>query len=105
MLKSLTTPEMVLVSPTPLLGLQIGRAAQKLSADQFQQWEQKWATQTKAIDAPGQAGKAYTAAEKRAGQEGGVLTADDPLPQTIIQTQAKSGDPMLVTFPVRIRGK
>ncbi|MDZ4801680.1 MAG: hypothetical protein SGI92_26285 [Bryobacteraceae bacterium] len=95
----------VLVSPTPLPGLQIGRAAQKLPVAQFQKWEQQWATQTKSIDAPALAGKAYTAAEKRAGQEGGVLTESDPLPQTIIQTQAKAGDTMLVTLPIKINRK
>jgi hypothetical protein len=95
----------VLVSPTPLTGLHISRTAQRLSAAQFQKWEQQWATQTKTIDAPALAGKAYTMAEKHAGQEGGVLTSGDPLPQTIIQTQAKPGEPMLVTLPIKIGKK
>lgn len=92
----------VLISPKPIPGLRIGRTAQKLRADQFAAWEKEWATQTKVLEASDQAGKAYTEAEKRAGQEGIPLTADDPLPQTLIQTSAKSGDPLLVTIPIRI---
>ena len=95
----------VLVSPTPLPGLRIGRAAQKLPANQFALWEKQWATQTKAMDAPAHVGKPYTAVEKLAAQGGGVLTADDPLPQTIIQSQAKPGDPLMVTVPIRIAKK
>jgi hypothetical protein len=92
----------VLISPKPLPGLKIGRTAQRLRPDQFQVWEKHWATQTKVLEAPGEAGKTYTEAEKRAGQNGVPLTADDPLPQTLIQTDAKPGDPLLVTVPIRI---
>jgi hypothetical protein len=92
----------VLVSPTPIPALRIGRTAQKLRADQFGQWEKQWATQTKVMEALGQAGKTYTEAEKSAGQNGVPLTADDPLPQTVIQTGAKPGEPLLVTVPIRI---
>ena len=92
----------VLISPKPIPGLKIGRTAQRLRADQFELWEKQWATATKVMEASGAAGMAYTEAEKRAGQDGVPLTADDPLPQTLIKTGAKTGEPMLVTVPIRI---
>ena len=92
----------VLISPKPIPGLKIGRTAQKLRAEQFAAWEKQWATQTKVMEASGEAGKPITEAEKRAAEEGLPLTADDPLPQTLIHTDAKSGEPLLVTVPIRI---
>jgi len=95
----------VLVSPAPIPGMPIGRTAQKLSLEQFTAWEKKWGTQTKSLEASGQSGKSYTQAEKRAGKEGALLTADDPLPQTMFQSDAKPGEPLLVTVPIKIVDK
>ena len=92
----------VLFSPKPIAGLTIGRTAQKLRADEFAAWEKQWATQTTVLEASGESGKAYSEVEKRAGQQGVALTAEDPVPQTLIKTSAKPGDPMLVTVPIRI---
>jgi hypothetical protein len=94
----------VLISPQPITGVKIGRTPQKLSTEQFAQWERQWATQTKTLEATG-SGASYTQAEKQAGKGDGVLTGDDPLPQTMIQSEAKPGDPLLVTVPIRISDK
>jgi len=95
----------VLVSPKPIEGVQIGRSAQRLSASQFETWQKQWATQTKSLEASGGAGKVYTESEKQAAQGAATLTESDPLPQTMIRCEAKPGDPLLVTVPIKIAAK
>jgi hypothetical protein len=92
----------IVVAPKPIPELRIGRSAQRLSDEQVRMWENQWRTQTKSLDARPEVGKQYTQAEKIAAQTGDRLTAEDPLPQTIVQCEAKPGDPLLVNVPIKI---
>ncbi len=88
----------ILVSKEPLAGVSIGDRRLKLTEAQVEQWEKKWKAKTQRLDAKGQAGKAYTGAEKDAGAGKSQLTHDDPVPQTMYRVDAKPGAPLLVEF-------
>jgi len=92
----------ILVTQRPIEGLQIGNSALKLTAGQLSEWEKKWGSRVKRLDARAQAGKTYTASEKQAAQQGSHLTKDDPAPQTLYHLDAKAGDPLLLHVPVEI---
>jgi len=92
----------ILVTPRPIEGLHIGNSALKLKAEEVAEWEKKWSTRVKRLDARAQAGKPYTPAEKQAGQQGSTLNGDDPVPQTLYHCDAKTGEPLLVNVPVEI---
>jgi hypothetical protein len=92
----------VLVTPEPIAGITIGRKALKLTPEQFTEWEKKWATQVKRIGTAQGTGQAYTAAEKRAGQNLKPLSEKDPAPATIYNCDAKPGEPMLVNIPLKM---
>ena len=88
----------ILVSKQPLPGLSIGKARMKLTEAQVTEWEKKWKAKTQRLEAAGQAGKAYTGAEKDAGAGKTQLTHDDPVPQTMFRVDARPGAPLLVEF-------
>jgi hypothetical protein len=92
----------ILVSPTPIAGLQIGPDRLKLSGEQLAEWEKKWSAKTYRLDAPAQAGKAYTIVEKDAAAGKKTLAPGDPLPQTMYRVEAKSGAPVLIHLPLPI---
>ncbi|MBI3695776.1 MAG: DUF4384 domain-containing protein [Acidobacteria bacterium] len=93
----------VLVTPKPLPGLKIGREPLKLTPEQVEEWQKKWGSGFKRLEARGQAGKPITKAEKEAGLERTrLLTHDDPLPQTMYRLEAKPGDPLLLSVPLKI---
>jgi hypothetical protein len=92
----------ILVSPSPIAGLRTGAERLKLVPAQLAEWEKKWAAKSFRLDAPRQAGKAYTVAEKEAAAGKTVLTAKDPLPQTMYRVEAKSGAPVLIHLPLPI---
>jgi hypothetical protein len=92
----------VLVTDKPLAELPAGRRAVKLSKEQFELYEKKWAAQTQQLDLIGGAGTAITKVERAAGKGEQLLTQEDSLPQTIYRIQAKPGQPLLLTVPLRI---
>lgn len=92
----------ILVSPRPIAEVKIGMESQKLSRAKMAEWEKQWTAGTYHLEEPGQAGKAYTAAEKEAGAGNKKLAAGDPLPQTMYKVDAKSGDPLLIHLPLQI---
>jgi len=93
----------VLVSPTPLEGLQIGAAAQKLPAQQLAAWEKSWGGTVGRLEMQNGAGKSWTRQEKEAGANATrSLTQDEPAPQTLYyKPEAKSGQPVLVNVALR----
>jgi hypothetical protein len=92
----------ILVSPIPIAGIHIGQERLKLSAAQVAAWEKQWMAKTYRLDAPGQAGKIYTVAEKDAAAGKKALAAGDPLPQTMYRVEAKSGATVLIQLPLPI---
>jgi len=93
----------VVVSPTPLEGLEIGATAQKLSVQQVATWEKSWGGTVGRLEMQNGAGKTWTRQEKEAGANATrSLTQDEPAPQTLYyKPQAKSGQPVMVNISLR----
>lgn len=96
----------LLVTNEPLDDLEIGRDATVLDAKTVADWEAQWGAPTERLDLVGGVGTTYTQAEMKAGANGNAkLTQDDPLPQSIFRVDAKPGDPVFVTVPLKIGPK
>lgn len=95
----------VLVTPTPLEGIEITDKAQKLSGAQVASWEKQWNTQVGWLEMENGAGKAWTKEEKLAGADSNlVLKAHAPAPQVVYyRPNAKVNEPMLVKVQLRYR--
>lgn len=93
----------VLVSPTPLDGLQIGDKAQKLSVQQVAMWEKSWGGTFGRLEMQNGAGKTWTRQEKEAGADATrSLSQDEPAPQTLYyKPDAKTGQPVMVNVALR----
>jgi hypothetical protein len=92
----------ILVRPKPIENLQISRDRLRLSTEQVATWKKESKIASDRLEAPAQAGKPYTVAEKMAGSGGKILTQDDPLPETLYYVLAKPGEPLAVELPLRI---
>jgi hypothetical protein len=93
----------VVVSPTPLEGLEIGATAQKLPVQQVATWEKSWGGTVGRLEMQNGAGKTWTRQEKEAGANATrSLTQDEPAPQTLYyKPEAKSGQPVMVNVALR----
>ncbi len=93
----------LLVTSEPLKDANPGSGPVKLDPATVARWESQWAGAVERFELIGGAGKAYTKAEKEAGQDGArILTQDDAMPQTLYHVSVKSGSPLLVKVPLRI---
>jgi uncharacterized protein DUF4384 len=93
----------LIVSPQPLGELPVGSGPGKVLAEKLTQWEKEWGGKAEQFELEGGAGLPYTKAEKAAGGDGSrMLTQGDPLPQTVLRVNAKSGNPVLVKVVLRI---
>jgi hypothetical protein len=88
----------VLVTPTPIEGLQIGDHAQRLLEDQVAMWEKRWGAEVGRLEMENSAGKRWTKEEKEAGANSTrSLNEEEPAPQTLYyRPGAKTADPVLV---------
>jgi hypothetical protein len=94
----------LLVTPKPLEEITIGEKILKLDSDLVERWEKQWSAQIERFELVGGKGKPYSKAEKEAGQDGArILTQDDEMPQTLYRVVAKSGDPLLLKVPLRVK--
>lgn len=92
-----------IVSPHPLVELPIGSEPTRVPAEKLTQWEKEWGGKAEQFELEGGAGLPYTSAEKAAGGDGSrMLTQGDPLPQTVLRVNARSGNPVLVKLLLRI---
>ncbi len=92
-----------IVSPYPLAELPIGSEPTRVPAEKLTQWEKEWGGKAEQFELEGGAGLPYTNAEKAAGGDGSrMLTQGDPLPQTVLRVNARSGTPVLVKLLLRI---
>lgn len=97
----------IIVSPEPLqprgslIKVDDRTEVIKLDPAQAIEWEQKWGSKVEQRETKGQLVKAWTLAEKKAG-EGEGLGEDDPLPQMIYRVKPKPGVPAMVNVNVRI---
>jgi len=93
----------VLITPKPLQELRIGRDPLQLTNEQLAGWSSQWGVRVERLEARGQAGKAYTKAEKEAATDRTrLLTHEEPLPQTMYYLEAEPGNPLLLNVPLRI---
>jgi hypothetical protein len=93
----------VLISPSPLEGMEITDKAQKLSEVQVNKWEKSWGGQVGLLELEAGAGKPWSKEEKEAGSDvARILKPDAPAPQAIYyQPNTKSGEPILVKVRLR----
>jgi hypothetical protein len=93
----------VLISPSPLEGIEITDKAQKLTEDQVSKWEKSWGARVGLLELENGTGKAWSKQEKEAGADGSrVLKPDAPAPQAIYyQPNSKSSEPILVKVRLR----
>ena len=93
----------VLVSPSPLEGLEITDKAQKLSEAQVSRWEKSWGGRVGLLELETGVGNVWSKEEKEAGSGvARVLKSDAPAPQAIYyQPNAKSSEPILVKVRLR----
>lgn len=92
----------ILITKEPIAELKIGASIIKLDALLVEQWEKQWGVSIERFEMIGGAGKAYTKAEKEAGDGSRLLTQADELPQTLYRAVAKTGNPILFTLALRI---
>jgi hypothetical protein len=75
-----------------------------LSKSLVEKWEKEWAAEFEQLELEGGAGKSYTKAEQSAGsQKTDTLSQEDPLPQTVFRVAMKSGKPLVVKLPLKIK--
>lgn len=93
---------LVLVTPQPLEDITIGEKPLPISEEQVLKWEKSWGAASERFEMTGGAGKAWTRAEKEAGEDTTrALTQEDPSPQTIYRTAVKSDQPILIKVGLR----
>jgi hypothetical protein len=96
----------VLLSASPLDGLQIGPKALALPGEQVTNWEKQWGRKVEVFELAGGAGKAWTAAEQEAAAGATrLLTQEDPPPGTVYRVQSRASEPLLVKLRLRYEAK
>ena len=91
----------VLVTPTPLEGVQITDKAQKLTEAQVAKWEQSWSNSVGRLEMEA-VGQTWTREEKDAGTNTRALTASAPAPQMLFY-RPKSSEAMFVKLRLSYR--
>jgi hypothetical protein len=93
----------VLVTPTPLEGVQVTDKAQKLTDAQVAKWEKSWSTSVGRLDME-TVGQTWTKAEKEAATNTRALTATAPAPQMLFyRPRLKANDAMFVKLRLSYR--
>ena len=97
---------LLLVTPQPLPGVNVGQDAQPLPRAVVDDWMKRWATGHRKLETPGGTGKVYTASEQEAGASPSrLLTRGEPLPQTLYRVEGASSEPTLIVLPLRLAPK
>jgi hypothetical protein len=91
----------VLVTPTPLEGVEITDKAQKLTEAQVTKWEKSWSNSVGRLEMETM-GQAWTREEKDAGTNTRALTSSAPAPQMLFY-RPKSSEAMLVKLRLSYR--
>lgn len=95
----------VIVTPSPLDGLEVTAQAQRLPAGLVARWEKAWGSQTGRLELNDGAGKVWTKEERDAGASAGrLLKASAPNPQMLYyRPGAKSDEPLLINVQLQYR--
>jgi hypothetical protein len=93
----------VLISPSPLEGIEITDKAQKLSEQQVNGWEKSWGAQVGLLELENSLGNAWSKQEKDAAvDDTRSLKPDAPAPQSVYyKPNAKTSEPILVKVRLR----
>ena len=84
----------------------MGDDARPLPRALVEGWTKRWATGHRKLEAPGSAGRSYTAAEQEAASTPSrLLTRGDPLPHTLYRVEGAASAPTLIVVPLRIAPK
>jgi hypothetical protein len=92
----------LLVTPTPIPGLNIGTNNLKLSQEQVEKWESQWSTSVEIHQLVGGEGKLYNTREKEAVAGLNLLSEDDPVPQTLYRVARNANDPIMLRVPLKV---
>jgi hypothetical protein len=84
--------------PTPL-----GEKAMTLNAEQVKEWERKWSSPVTSFEMEGGAGQATGAKDLDQVGEEAELKENDPLPETVYRATIITGNPLLLTVPLRFK--
>jgi hypothetical protein len=96
----------VLLTKSPLPGVELQGSAVKLTNDQVAEWEKRWgAAAVDRFELSGGAGKVWTRAEQQAGAATRLLTQEDPAPQTVYRVASKPDEPVMVKVRLRYHTK
>jgi hypothetical protein len=93
----------VLLTKTPLEGIDIGPKALLLTNERVAAWEKQWGgAKTELFELTGRAGRTWTQAEQQAASGGTrLLTQEDPPPQTVYRVAVKPEEPLMVKVRLR----
>ena len=92
----------IFISPKPLEHVRVGTDRVPLTAEQVNEWIERWKGTEYHLEAKDQAGRPYSLAEKSAATGEKLLTQSDPVPQTLYRVETKPGSPLLVHLPLVI---
>ena len=80
----------------------IARNYAKLPEEMVKGWESQWTRSVETFHWDDSEGKQWTVAEQRAASGARLLVQDEPFPQTLYRIQARPGEPLLVSIPLKI---
>jgi hypothetical protein len=92
----------VLVTPERLPGMIATRDPLKVPAEQAADWLKRWGTKMDEIPTGPADGAFRTEAESKAVQEGYILAAKDPAPETLFRSDAAENVPLMVSFELAL---
>jgi hypothetical protein len=94
----------VIVAPQPLTEIRPARDAQTITAEQLADWEKRWGSKMQHVENASSLGTAYTLAEQDAAQpKPRPLGPGDPAPAMLIEANTPPGQPMLVSFAIKVK--
>lgn len=94
----------VILAEAPIPEITVPRTHSKLPEELVKEWESKWTRAVEAFHWDDSEGSKWTLAEQRASSGARLLVQDEPFPQTLYRIQARSGEPLLVSIPLKISG-
>jgi hypothetical protein len=88
----------IVISPRPIDGITPANKPIMLAPAQVAKWENDWEGDVAdVLEMNGGAGRAWTSAEKQAGEATRSLTQEDPTPQTIYRVAGRPNEPLMLT--------
>jgi hypothetical protein len=93
----------VILSPTKIPNLLIGREPLKLENTKVEKWEASWENETSVFELDGSDVAQYTEEEKQAGVGTRQLTQNSPAPKSLVAVKTPKGDSFLISFALNVK--